>query len=249
MLKAKKIIVTGGTRGIGKATVEELCAVGAKVAFTHTGSGDLASIEKFEQELKGRGFEAKSFALKLDQTENFKSQLGSMVDYLGGLDGLVNNAGIAADNLMLRMKESDYDRTLDVNLKGAYFLTKEALRPLMKNEAGGSIIFVSSVVGLMGNAGQTAYSASKAGLIGLAKSLAREVSSRNIRVNVVAPGFIETDMTAALDEATQKRFLDQIPLGRLGTAKEVGQGIGYLLSDMSRYVTGQVLNINGGLYI
>jgi 3-oxoacyl-[acyl-carrier protein] reductase len=246
MLSGKKIIVTGGSRGIGQATVKLLCSQGAKVAWTRTSQPHAGASEGSTENSDSNN---KAFGLNLTETASFKDAVASMVDYLGGLDGVVNNAGIAADNLMLRMKESEYDRTLDTNLKGAYFFTKECLRPLLKNESGGSIVFVSSVVGLMGNSGQTAYSASKAGMVGLAKSLARELASRQVRSNVIAPGFIETDMTAALDESAKTRFLEQIPLGRLGTAEEIGQGVAYLLSDMSRYVTGQILNINGGLYI
>jgi 3-oxoacyl-[acyl-carrier protein] reductase len=226
--------------------VELFLDEGASVAFTHTAASE--SVDAWVAELSNQNKKVKNFVLNLNDFANFKTAVSDMTTFLGGLDGVLNNAGLARDQLMLRMKEEDFDATLDVNLKGSYFFTKECLRPLLKCESP-SVVFMSSAVALMGNAGQTAYSASKAGLIGLAKSMAREMASRQLRVNVVAPGFIETDMTAAIDEAAQKAFFAQIPLGRVGKASEIAYGAAYLLSDMSRYVTGQVLNINGGLYI
>jgi 3-oxoacyl-[acyl-carrier protein] reductase len=249
LLQGKKIILTGGSRGIGKSCVEYLAAQGAKVAFTHTGSGNSAAVESFETELRSKGCDVKAFAVNLSEVGSFKEKISQMTDYLGGLDGLVNNAGITSDNLILRMKEEEFDKTLDVNLKGAYFFTKECLRSLMRSESSTSVVFMSSVVGVMGNSGQSAYAASKAGLVGLAKSLAKELASRQLRVNVIAPGFIQTEMTGVLDESVKKSYMDNIPLGRFGEAVEVAQAVTFLLSDMSRYITGQVLNINGGLYI
>jgi 3-oxoacyl-[acyl-carrier protein] reductase len=250
ILESKKIIVTGGTRGIGRATVEYLHEQGASVAFTHTARDPEAQLkaEAWAAELSKSGAAVKAFTLNLSETGQFKEKVGQILEFLGSLDGLVNNAGISSDQLILRMKEEDFDSVINVNLKGAYFFTKECLRPLMKAESG-SIVFMSSVVGLMGNTGQSAYSASKAALIGLTKSLARELASRSLRVNAVAPGFIESDMTARLGDDLKESFLGQIPLKRFGQTKEVAYGVGYLLSDMSRYVTGQTLNINGGLYI
>lgn len=246
LLAGKKLVVTGGSRGIGKACVEFFVEQGASVAFTHTSASP--EVSAWVEELQGKGYKAKGFVLNLAQRDHFKSVVADITEYLGGIDGLLNNAGIARDQLMLRMKEEDFEETMNINLKGTYFFTKECLRPLLKSESA-SVVFVSSVVGLMGNTGQTAYCASKAALVGLAKSLARELSSRQLRVNVLAPGFIETDMTSNLTEEAKKYFLSNIPLGRLGKPVEIAQAATYLLSDMSRYVTGHVLNVNGGLYI
>lgn len=245
LLKDKKIIVTGGSRGIGKSCVELLLQEGASVAFTHTGESE--SVSAWVANLQ-KNHKVKNFILNLAEVEKFKSSVGEMAEFLGGLDGLVNNAGLARDQLILRMKEEDYDATMAVNLKGSYFFTKECLRPLLKSESA-SIVFMSSAVALSGNPGQTAYCASKAGIIGLTKSLARELATRQLRVNAIAPGFIETDMTESVSEEAKKAFLAQIPMGRKGQSLEIANGVLYLLSDMSRYVTGQILNINGGLYI
>jgi 3-oxoacyl-[acyl-carrier protein] reductase len=172
-----------------------------------------------------------------------------MVKEFGGLYGLVNNAGVAIDQLTLRYKSEDWDKLMGINLKGTFMLSKAALRPMMKSEDGASIVNMSSVVGLMGNAGQAVYAASKAGLIGMSKSLAREFASRQIRVNCVAPGFIDTDMTRALSEEQRQNLSKEIPLNYLGSVEDVAHGTLYLLSPLSRYVTGQVLSINGGLYM
>lgn len=246
LLAGKRLVVTGGSRGIGKACVEFFVEQGAHVAFTHTTT--TPELTAWVAELESKGHKVKGFVLNLGQRDQFKSVVAEITEFLGGIDGLLNNAGIARDQLMLRMKEEDFEETMNINLKGCYFFTKECLRPLMKSESA-SVVFVSSVVGLMGNSGQTAYCASKAALVGLAKALARELSSRQLRVNVLAPGFIETDMTANLGEEAKAYFLSNIPLGRLGKPVEIAQGATYLLSDMSRYVTGHVLNVNGGLYI
>ncbi|MEZ4815977.1 MAG: 3-oxoacyl-ACP reductase family protein [Bdellovibrionota bacterium] len=246
LLVGKKLVVTGGSRGIGKACVEFFLEQGASVAFTHTSASP--AVSSWVESLQANGYKVQGFVLNLSQRDQFKATVAQITEFLGGIDGLLNNAGIARDQLMLRMKEEDFEETLNVNLKGTYFFTKECLRPLMKSETA-SVVFVSSVVGLMGNSGQTAYCASKAALVGLAKSLARELASRQLRVNVLAPGFIETDMTSNLSEDAKKYFLTNIPLGRLGKPVEIAQSATYLLSDMSRYVTGHVLNVNGGLYI
>lgn len=249
-LKGKKILVTGGSRGIGKSCVDILSSFGAKVAFTHTASHPESAekIETWIKDLTSQGREVKSFVLNLSEPATFKDAVGAMTDWLGGLDALVNNAGITVDQLMLRMKEEDFDKVMDVNVKGSYFLTKECLRALLKSESP-SIVYISSVVGIMGNAGQSVYASAKAALTGLAKSLARELASRSVRVNVVAPGAIETDMTTTLSEAVKGEYLSRIALGRFGKAEEIAFGVAFLVSDMSRYVTGQVLNISGGLYI
>ncbi len=245
-LKGKKIVVTGGSRGIGKACVEHFLKEGATVSFTHTAPSE--EVSAWVEKLQSEGKNVKNFVLNLSQISQFKEVVGQISEFMGGIDGLVNNAGIARDQLMLRMKEEDFDTTLNVNLKGSYFFTKECLRPLLKSETA-SVVFISSVVGLMGNAGQSAYGASKAALVGLAKSLARELAARELRVNIVAPGFIATDMTESLTEDAKKAFLGNIPMGRFGQPVEIAQGVAFLLSDMSRYVTGHVLNVNGGLYI
>ncbi len=247
-LKDKKIIVTVGSRGIGQSTVQKLLEYGAKVAFTHTASSPeaTAKVEEWVKSLANP--HVKAFKLNLGEVASFKEAVASMTEFLGGLDCLVNNAGITADHLMLRIKEEDYDKVLDVNLKGCYFFTKECLRPLLKSDAP-SVVFLSSVVAQIGNPGQSVYAASKAGMIGVAMSLAKELGSRNFRVNVVAPGFIDTDMTHHLPEEAKKAFLAGVPLGRFGQPQEVADCIAFLLSDLSRYVTGQVLSVNGGLYI
>lgn len=246
LLAGKRLVVTGGSRGIGKACVEFFAEQGASVAFTYT--TETPELTTWLSDMQSKGHKVKGFVLNLGHRDQFKGVVAQMTEYLGGIDGLLNNAGIARDQLMLRMKEEDFEETMNINLKGCYFFTKECLRPLMKSESA-SVVFVSSVVGLMGNSGQTAYCASKAALVGLAKSLARELASRQLRVNVLAPGFIETDMTSNLSEEAKAYFMSNIPLARLGKPVEIAQGATYLLSDMSRYVTGHVLNVNGGLYI
>ena len=243
-LTGKAALVTGGTRGIGRAIVEALAGAGARVAFTYRASADTAGA--LERELAGRGAEV--FGLQGDAGDpaHAEAAVQAVVDRWGSLDVLVLNAGITRDNLLLRMSEEEWDAVLDTNLKSAFHFCKAAYRPMMKQRAG-SIVTLASVVGVMGNAGQANYAASKGGLIAFTKSLARELAGRGVRANVVAPGYVATDMTSALGEKAQEALQAQIPLGRVGTPKEIASVVTFLASDAASYVTGQVLNVNGGM--
>jgi 3-oxoacyl-[acyl-carrier protein] reductase len=245
--QGKVVLVTGGSRGIGKACALAFAREGATVIISYAGNEAAANetLQAVQAAAGGRG-EARRFDVA--DTQAGAAAMAAILEEHGRLDVLVNNAGISIDGLAVRVKDEDWDRVLDTNLKGAFGLIRAAVRPMMK-QRGGSIINLTSVVGEMGNAGQAAYSASKAGLIGLTKTLARELASRNIRVNAVSPGFIGTDMTAGLPEDTQKRMLEAIPLGRLGSAEEVAQVVLFLASDAASYVTGEVLKVNGGMYM
>jgi 3-oxoacyl-[acyl-carrier protein] reductase len=244
LLDGKVALVTGASRGIGRAIANELAREGAAVAFTY-----LSSVEQgnaLESELKALGVNAKGYrsdASKFDQAEKLVTDV--LADF-GKLDVLVNNAGITKDGLLMRMSEEQWDQVLEVNLKSVFNLTKAAIKPMMKAKAG-SIINLSSVVGISGNAGQTNYSASKAGIIGFTKSVALELGSRNIRSNVIAPGFIETEMTAQLDEKVVAEWANAIPMKRGGKPEEVAKAVIFLASDMSSYVSGQVLQVCGGM--
>ncbi len=240
-LKEKVILITGGSRGIGAAMVKACHAAGAKVAFTYRSSADLA--DRIVQEL---GDDVKAYQSDAADFDAADQLVKDVSKDLGPIFGLINNAGITKDNLLLRMSEEQWDQVLHVNLKSAYNLTKHCMRPMMKQRKG-SIINVSSVVGMFGNAGQSNYAASKAGLIGFTKSIAKEVGSRNIRCNAIAPGFIATEMTDELDEKTKEQFLANIPLKRYGTADEVANLCVFLLSDQSTYISGQAISICGAL--
>ncbi|HMR44447.1 MAG TPA: 3-oxoacyl-[acyl-carrier-protein] reductase [Saprospiraceae bacterium] len=243
LLSGKIALITGGSRGIGAAIVEAFADQGCDVAFTYLSSEEKA--KTIEAQLAAKGVRAKAYrsdAAKFDEAE---ALIKSVLEDFGKLDILVNNAGITRDTLMLRMTEQQWDEVIETNLKSIFNLTKHALRPMLRT--GGSIINMSSVVGVFGNAGQANYAASKAGIIGFSKSIAKEVGSRNIRCNVVAPGFIETDMTHVLDEKTKESFLAGIPMKRLGQAREVADVCVFLGSDMSSYISGQVLSVCGGL--
>jgi 3-oxoacyl-[acyl-carrier protein] reductase len=249
-LTGKAILVTGSTRGIGKAIALKLGAAKAHVGVTFTGTS-AASEENAKQvceEIIRSGGKAHAYRLDVSNEAQVSEVVDAFTKEAGGLYGLVNNAGITVDNLMMRYKVDDWNKVLDTNLKGAFLVSKAALRPLMK-AGGSSIVNMSSVVGEMGNAGQVAYSASKAGLIGMTKSMAREYGGKKLRVNCIAPGFIETDMTHALGEGQKETLLSGIALGQLGQVDDIAWGCLYLLSGVSRYVTGQVLSINGGLYM
>lgn len=243
--EGRSAIVTGGTRGIGKAIVMELARRGANVAFNYSKSADGAEALKAEIEAMG----VKVFCGQCDVASTvaaaeFANQVN---DHFGGIDYLVNNAGITRDQLVLRMKEEDWDAVIDTNLKGAWNFSKAVLRPLMRNERGGSILNISSISGVVGMLGQSNYSASKAGMIGLTKSMAKEIASRKITVNALALGLIETDMAAEMNEDHRAKILAMIPLGRLGNVQEVAEIACFLLSPSAAYITGQVIQPDGGL--
>ncbi|MBT3586344.1 MAG: 3-oxoacyl-ACP reductase FabG [Halobacteriovoraceae bacterium] len=247
-LKDKICLVTGASRGIGKTIAEGLARQGAHVVFNYR-EGKEGVAEELKAGLSALGA-SNVTPLKFDITncEETKSALTGFVKEHGPITGIVNNAGISRDGLFLRLKESDLDDTLNTNLKGAIMLTQALSRSLLKAE-NASIVNLSSIVGLMGNSGQIAYAASKAGLVGFTKSLAKEMASRNVRCNAICPGFIETDMTDALDEKTKEGYLESIPLKRLGASSEVSDLVAFLLSRASSYITGEIIKIDGGLYI
>ncbi len=244
LLQDKIALVTGGSRGIGAAIAHRLAENGASVAFTYLSSESKA--KSIEDALTAKGVKAKAYRSDAGNYSEAETLVNAVLADFGGLDILINNAGITRDNLMLRMSEEQWDDVIQTNLKSVFNLTKHALRPMMKNR-GGSIINLSSIVGVTGNAGQANYAASKAGIIGFSKSIAKEMGSRNIRCNVIAPGFIETDMTGELDEKTRDAYLAGIPLKRLGKAEEVADVCVFLGSGLSSYVSGQVLSVCGAL--
>ncbi len=243
LLEGKVALVTGGTRGIGKGIVEGFVAQGAHVAFTYAGS-----VEKAKELETSLGGDSKVKAYQSDASDFDAAQLlvEQVMKEFGKIDILVNNAGITKDNLMLRMSKEDWDTIIRVNLDSVFNLTKAVIKPMMKAKSG-SIINMTSVVGVKGNAGQANYAASKAGVIGFTKSIALELGSRNIRCNAIAPGFIETEMTAALDEKTVQGWREAIPLKRGGQPKDVANACVFFGSELSAYVTGQVLNVDGGM--
>lgn len=244
LLTDKVALITGGSRGIGAAIALRFAEEGATVAFTYRSSAEQA--KAIEAELQAKGVKAKGYQSDAGSFEQSEALVKSVLEDFGKIDILINNAGITRDNLMLRMTEDQWDAVIATNLKSIFNLTKQVVRPMMKNR-GGSIINISSIVGVTGNAGQANYAASKAGIIGFSKSIAKEMGSRNLRCNVIAPGFIETDMTDELDEKTKADYLNNIPLKRLGRGDEVANACVFLASDLSSYVTGQVLSVCGGL--
>lgn len=237
-------IVTGATRGIGRAIALELARRGADVAFNFARSVEAA--ESLKGELEGLGSRGLSFQCDVANTESAAEMVKQVKEELGRIDYLINNAGITRDNLILRMKEADWDEVIDTNLKGAWNFAKAALRVMLRQE-GGSVLNVSSISGEVGMAGQSNYSASKAGMIGLTKALAKEVASRKVTVNALALGFVSTEMAGALDESYREKILAQIPLGRFAEAEEIARVACFLLSDDARYITGQVIQVDGGL--
>ncbi len=244
LLKEKVAIITGASRGIGKAIALKFAENGADVAFTDIKRDEI--MEATEKELAAFGVKAKGYASDASSFENSAETVGEILKEFGKIDILVNNAGITRDNLLMRMTEQDWDLVININLKSVFNLTKQVLRPMMKQRSG-SIINISSVVGVFGNAGQANYSASKAGIIGFTKSVAKELGSRNIRSNAIAPGFIETEMTKKLPDDVRKGFLSAIPLRRMGSGEDVANAALYLASDMSTYISGQVLSVCGAL--
>lgn len=243
--EGKSAIVTGGTRGIGKAIAIELAKRGCNVAFNFARSADEA--EKLKGEIESHGVNAFAAQCDVANTEASADFVKQVAAEFGTIDFLINNAGITRDQLILRMKEDDWDSVMDTNLKGAWNFSKAVLRPMMKNENGGSIVNISSVSGVVGMLGQTNYSASKAGMIGLTKALAKEVASRKITVNAVALGLVETEMASEMNAEYREKILSQIPLGRLGNVQETAEIVCFLLSPAASYITGEVLNVNGGL--
>ena len=244
LLQDKVAIVTGGSRGIGESIVREFAAQGAKVVFTYLSSRQRA--EAIANDINSNGGVAEALLSDASQYAQAEGLVSSTLDKYGSIDIVVNNAGITDDTLMLRMTEDQWDHVMDVNLKSVFNVTKHCLRPMLKQRSG-SIINMSSVVGIFGNAGQANYSASKAGIIGFTKSIAKELGSRSIRCNAIAPGFIETDMTGELDEQMREQFMANVPLKRMGTSQDVASACVFLGSDMSTYITGQVLSVCGGL--
>lgn len=244
LLENKVVLITGASRGIGKAIAEKCVAEGAKVAFTYMSSDEKA--KQLADELTSSGGVAKGFKSNAADFDAAQKLVDEVVAEFGTVDVLVNNAGITRDTLLMRMSEEQWDEVINTNLKSAFNLTKAVQRPMLKARSG-SIINMSSVVGVSGNAGQANYAASKAGMIGFTKSVAQELGSRNIRCNAIAPGFIETEMTAALDEKVVQDWRNSIPLKRGGSPEDVANAVLFLGSDMSAYVTGQTLHVCGGM--
>jgi 3-oxoacyl-[acyl-carrier protein] reductase len=244
LLEGKVAIVTGASRGIGKAIAQQFIAQGAKVAFTYRSSAEAAAA--LEQELSAGGGTVKGFQSDAASMTDAERLAGEVVEAFGTVDIVINNAGITDDTLLMRMTEEQWDRVISVNLKSCFNLTKAVMRTMLKARSG-SIVNISSVVGVQGNAGQANYAASKAGILGFTKSVALELGSRNIRCNAIAPGFIETEMTAKLDADTVQGWRDAIPLKRGGTPEDVANLCVFLASDMSAYITGQTLNVDGGM--
>jgi 3-oxoacyl-[acyl-carrier protein] reductase len=244
-LQGRIALVTGASQGIGRAVALELARKGAVVALAARNEAKLAEAAA---EIEAAGGQAAVFAMDVASEESIKAGAKAVVDRFGKVEILVNNAGITRDGLMLRMKRGDWDDVLGANLTGAFLLTQALLGPMLKNRWG-RIVNLSSVVGRTGQAGQTNYAASKAGLIGLTRSMAREFASRGVTVNAVAPGYIETPMTAVLDEKQRTAMLAEIPLGRAGTAEEIAQAVAFLVSDAAAYITGHVLDVNGGMFM
>ncbi|HVM87522.1 MAG TPA: 3-oxoacyl-[acyl-carrier-protein] reductase [Puia sp.] len=247
LLENKIAIVTGASRGIGEAIALKLAEHGASIAFTYLSSEEKA--KALEEKLSGFGVKAKAYKSNAAVYAECETFVNDVVKEFGTVDVCVNNAGISKDNLLLRLTPEQWDEVININLKSVYNVTKQVIRPMMKARKG-SIVNMSSIIGIKGNAGQSSYAASKAGIIGFTKSMAQELGSRNIRCNAIAPGFIETDMTHYLKEGdASKSFLEKIPLGRFGRAEEIANTTLFLASDMSSYITGQVLSTCGGLNI
>ena len=244
MLKGKTAVITGSGRGIGKAIAIKLASMGANIVINDIPSSEAADATC--EEIKSMGVESIVVKGDVRNSEDVAALVKAAVDTFGTIDIFVNNAGVTRDGLMLRMTEEDWDLVMGINLKGAFNCIKAVARPMMK-QRGGSIINIASVVGVMGNAGQANYSASKAGLIGLTKTTAKEFASRGIRCNAVAPGFIASDMTDKLSDEVKQEYFKAIPLGKFGKTEDVADVVSFLASDMSKYVTGQVINVDGGL--
>ncbi len=244
MEEKKVVFVTGGSRGIGKAISLKYAENGYNVVINYVSTN--TDIEKLEREFKEKGAESLILKADVSKVEEVENVVNKAIERFGKIDVLVNNAGVTKDGLLLRMKEEDFDKVIEINLKGTFITTKSVL-PYMMKKRDGKIINLSSVVGVTGNAGQCNYSASKAGIIGFTKSAAKELASRNIRVNAVAPGFIDTDMTSVLGEDIKENINSQIPMRRMGISREIANVVYFLGSDESSYITGQVINVDGGM--
>ncbi len=244
LLESKVAIITGGSRGIGKSICETFAQNGCNVAFTYNNSKE--SAESLAKELNGSGIKVKAYKSDASNFDDATKLVEDVLNDFGKIDILVNNAGIKKDNLLMRMEKSDFDSVINTNLSSVFNLTKASIKTFLK-QRNGSIINISSVVGVKGNAGQSNYSASKAGIIGFSKSIALELGSRNIRSNVIAPGFIETDMTNSLSEDVINSWKESIPLKRGGNPSDVGNACVFLASDLSSYITGQTLHVDGGM--
>jgi 3-oxoacyl-[acyl-carrier protein] reductase len=246
LLENKVALITGGSRGIGESIVRRFAEQGAVIAFTYISENSAIKAEKLVEELSANGTTIKAFQSDASLFSDAEKLIGDVVKEFGRLDIVVNNAGITRDNLMLRMSEQQWDEVINTNLKSVFNVTKHALRPMLKQRSG-SIINMSSVVGVFGNAGQANYAASKAGIFGFSKSIAKEYGNRNIRCNAVAPGYIETEMTHVLSPEVKESFMKAIPLGRMGKGEEVADTCVFLGSDMSVYVSGQTISVCGAL--
>ncbi|MBT5552005.1 MAG: 3-oxoacyl-[acyl-carrier-protein] reductase [Nitrospina sp.] len=242
-LENKVALVTGGAQGIGRTISEELVRNGAHVVL---GDVNLEGAQATADAINNNGGSASAVKIDVSNPDEVKQVFDSIKNDKKPVDILVNNAGITRDGLMIRMKEADWDSVLNINLKGSFLCSQQAAKQMMKQKSG-AIVNIASIVGVMGNFGQANYSASKAGVIGLTKTLAREVASRGIRVNAVAPGFIDTEMTRVLEESVRQSLIEQIPLARLGLPDDVARCVSFLVSDRSSYITGQVINVNGGM--
>jgi len=242
-LQNKVALITGGAQGIGKTISEELVQNGAHVVL---GDVNLEGAQATAEAINNNGGSASAVKIDVSNPAEVKQVFDSILKDKKPIDIMINNAGITRDGLMIRMKEADWDRVLNINLKGTFLCSQQAAKQMMKQKSG-AIVNIASIVGVMGNFGQANYSASKAGVIGLTKTLAREVASRGIRVNAVAPGFIDTEMTRVLDESVRQSLIEQIPMAKLGLPEDVARCVAFLVSDRSSYITGQVINVNGGM--
>lgn len=249
LLENKVAVVTGAARGIGEAIALKFAAQGANVAFTYVSESSADKAKALEEKLIASGVKAKAYRSNAGNFTECESFINDVLKEFGSVDVCVNNAGISKDNLLLRMTPEQWEDVIKVNLNSVFYMTKQVIRPMMKAK-GGSIINMSSVIGLMGNAGQGSYAASKAGIIGFTKSVAKELGSRNVRCNAIAPGFVETDMTSYLKVGEQAdKYKAGIPLGKFGTGEDIANVTLFLASELSSYVTGQVISVDGGLYM
>ena len=249
LLKDKVAIITGAARGIGEGIALKFAEQGAHVAFSYVSESSAEKASALQEKLLSMGVKAKAYRSNAGDFASSESFVNDVMKEFGTVDICINNAGISKDNLLLRMTQEQWDDVIRINLNSVFYMTKQVIRPMMKAK-GGSIINMSSVIGLMGNAGQASYAASKAGIIGFTKSVAKELGSRNVRCNAIAPGFVETDMTSYLKEGEQAdKYKAGIPLGKFGTAEDIANVTLFLASNMSSYVTGQVISVDGGLYM